>query len=156
MVFSYFAEWRSVERSEISHPDFLLNDFPKESMWSHGIYNVVPFRYPSRDEDYAERIEPQCVQRADRYGIKVYLYVNEPRAMPEEFFDSQERKELIGVKGGQGGNLYSLCTSNRIVHDWLRDSFEKVFSSVPGLGGVFTITASENLTNCASHGRHTQ
>ena len=53
-------------------------------------------------------------------------------------------------------SLYSLCTSNRIVHDWLRDSFEKVFSSVPGLGGVFTITASENLTNCASHGRHTQ
>ena len=27
-----------------------------------------------------------------------------------------------------------------------------VFSAVPDLGGVFTITASENLTNCASHG----
>ena len=28
-----------------------------------------------------------------------------------------------------------------------------MFRQVPGLGGVFTITASENLTNCASHGR---
>jgi hypothetical protein len=27
-----------------------------------------------------------------------------------------------------------------------------VFKEVPDLGGVFTITASENLTNCASHG----
>ncbi len=35
---------------------------------------------------------------------------------------------------------------------WLRDALAYVFREVPGLGGVFTITASENLTNCASHG----
>jgi hypothetical protein len=29
-----------------------------------------------------------------------------------------------------------------------------VFEQVPDLGGVFTITASENFTHCASHGNH--
>ena len=29
---------------------------------------------------------------------------------------------------------------------------ESVFRQVPGLAGVFSITASENLTNCVSHG----
>lgn len=165
MAFSYFAEFGDpLKDPEISsYPDFLLKRLSEKginAVWVHTVLRtlVPPSGILPGDEDYAERIGNlnKLVQRADRYGIKVYLYVNEPRAMPEEFFDSQERKELIGVKGGQGGDLYSLCTSNRIVHDWLRDSFEKVFSSVPGLGGVFTITASENLTNCASHGRHTQ
>ncbi|MGI8964744.1 MAG: hypothetical protein ACR2H1_01505, partial [Limisphaerales bacterium] len=33
----------------------------------------------------------------------------------------------------------------------LRGSCEKLFREVPGLGGVFVITASENLSNCYSH-----
>ena len=32
------------------------------------------------------------------------------------------------------------------------DALTHVFRQVPDLGGVYAITASENLTNCASHG----
>jgi len=39
------------------------------------------------------------------------------------------------------------------VRAWLSDALAHVFRSVPGLGGVFTISGSENLTNCASHGQ---
>ena len=42
------------------------------------------------------------------------------------------------------------------IRQWLGDSLEYVFKSVPDLAGVFTITASENLTNCASHGHSDQ
>ena len=35
----------------------------------------------------------------------------------------------------------------------MADSLAYVFREVPELGGVYAITASENLTNCASHGR---
>ena len=43
-----------------------------------------------------------------------------------------------------------MCTSHPEVRRWVRDALEQVFSQVPGLGGIFTITMSENLTNCAS------
>lgn len=160
LVFSYFAEFGDpLKDPEVSsYPDFLLKKLSEKginAVWVHTVLRtLVPPSgiFPGMD-DYADRISNlnKLVKRADKYGIKVYLYVNEPRAMPEDFFNTQEKKDLIGVKGGQGGNLFSLCTSNKMVLDWMRSSFEKVFSSVPGLGGVFTITASENLTSCASH-----
>ena len=58
---------------------------------------------------------------------------------------------MAGVKEG---DFQTLCTSDARVRKWLGDSLAYVFSEVPDLGGVFTITASENLTSCASHGQH--
>jgi hypothetical protein len=63
--------------------------------------------------------------------------------------DPLARPELEGVREGDHA---ALCTSRPEVRRWLSDSLEYVFRQVPDLGGVFTITASENLTNCASHG----
>ncbi len=88
------------------------------------------------------------VRRAARYGIGVYLYLNEPRAMPESFFKT--RPDVAGVREEQHA---ALCTSQPAVRAWMTNALAYVFSNVPGLGGVFTITASENLTSCASHGR---
>ena len=88
------------------------------------------------------------VERAARYGIRVYLYLNEPRAMPESFFAGRE-----GIRGGSEGDSFALCTSVPAVREWLTGALRRVFSAAPGLGGVFTITASENFTNCWSHGR---
>jgi hypothetical protein len=79
----------------------------------------------------------------------VYLYLNEPRSMPAEFF--RGREELAGVSEGDWGT--TLCTSHPAVRRWLGDALAHVFRNVPDLAGVFTITASENLTNCASHGK---
>jgi hypothetical protein len=38
------------------------------------------------------------------------------------------------------------------VREWLAGSLAHLFSNARGLGGIFCITASENLTNCYSHG----
>jgi hypothetical protein len=89
------------------------------------------------------------VKRAKQQGIDVYLYMNEPRAMPKAFFEN--RSEMAGV---QEGDYVAMCTSDPRVRRWIGDSLTYVFREVPDLGGVFTITASENLTNCASHGQH--
>jgi hypothetical protein len=86
------------------------------------------------------------VDRAKQFGIGVYLYMNEPRAMPEAFF--RGRPELAGVREGE---FRTLCTSQPAVRQWMGDALAHLFSHVPRLAGVFTITASENLTNCASH-----
>jgi hypothetical protein len=87
------------------------------------------------------------VARAKKYGIGVYLYMNEPRAMPHPFF--QNRRELAGVKEDE---LTALCTSQPAVRQWMETALTHVFREVPDLDGVYAITGSENLTNCASHG----
>ena len=90
----------------------------------------------------------RLVDRAGKLGIDVYLYMNEPRAMPVSFFAS--RPELAGVREG---DHQTMCTSTPTVRNWLTRALEHVFRNVPKLGGVFTITASENLTSCPSHGQ---
>lgn len=90
------------------------------------------------------------VERAAKFGVGVYLYLNEPRAMPPAFFEN--RPDMAGV---QETELTALCTSHPAVRQWMGDSLAHIFREVPGLGGVYTITASENLTNCASHGAWT-
>jgi len=90
------------------------------------------------------------VARAKKYGVGIYLYMNEPRMMPLDFFKVEGRTDMAGV---QEGNFRAMCTSHPAVRQWMGDALTYVFQQVPDLGGVFTITASENLTNCASHGQ---
>ncbi|MDR0869698.1 MAG: hypothetical protein LBN39_02800 [Planctomycetaceae bacterium] len=67
--------------------------------------------------------------------------------MPNSFFTG-DRAKLAGVPYG---DQTAMCTSTPEVKHWLSDSLLYVFKNVHGLGGIFTITASENRTNCTSH-----
>jgi hypothetical protein len=78
----------------------------------------------------------------------VYLYLNEPRTMPLSFFE--ERPELRGVVVGDHATL---CTSLPEVREYLAAAVAAVCRAAPDLAGIFTITASENVTSCWSHGR---
>ncbi|MCE5249912.1 hypothetical protein LLG96_06800 [bacterium] len=137
------------------YPDGLLRRLSEQGVngvWLHTVLRQLApsVLFPEDSRDCEIRIENlrRLVDRCGRYGIKIYLYMNEPRAMPASFFKGRE--ELMG---GREGDNYALCTSLPEVRQWLRDSLEYVFSRAPGLGGVFTITASENFTSCWSHGR---
>ena len=92
------------------------------------------------------------VERAKKYGIRVYLYMNEPRAMPNAFF--KNRPEIAGVRDVRDakGEYTALCTSHPAVRKWMADALAFIFREVPDLGGIYSITASENLTSCASLG----
>ena len=89
----------------------------------------------------------RLVEKTKKYGIGICLYINEPRAMPPDFF--KERPEMAGVSS-QG--LVTMCTSEPQVRQWMTNSLAHLFREVPDLAGVFTITASENPTNCAYAG----
>ena len=84
--------------------------------------------------------------KARKHGIGVYLYLNEPRAMPLEFF-----KDHPDLKGLVEGDHAALCTSSPAVRKYIADAIESICRAVPDLAGFFTITASENLTNCWAH-----
>ncbi|MCU0916897.1 MAG: alpha-amylase family protein [Planctomycetes bacterium] len=138
------------------YPDGLLqrlSDLGVNGVWLHVVLRqLAPPRtaFPEFGAGHERRIENlrRLVDRAKKHGIDIYLYMNEPRAMEESFF--QDRDDLKGVREG---NFHTLCTSAPEVRQWLADSLTYVFKQVPGLGGVFTITASENLTHCYSHDR---
>ncbi|MBP7937871.1 MAG: hypothetical protein KA354_24795 [Phycisphaerae bacterium] len=127
-----------------------LGNLGVNGVWIHTVLRqLAPSKtFPEFGEGHQTRLANlrKLVERADKYGIKIYLYMNEPRAMPTGFFNSRP-----GLKGVGEGEYFTLCTSVPEVRAWLSDALAHVFERVPGLGGVFTISASENLTHCASH-----
>ena len=67
--------------------------------------------------------------------------------MPLRFFTSQP-----SLKGVVEGDHATLCTSVPEVQAYLASAVERICRAAPELGGFFSISASENLTSCWSHG----
>ncbi len=134
-------------------PDEMLEAYQKlgiNGLWTQGILSQLsefPFD-PRISKGYEARIERmnQLCDRLEKYGIKLFLYINEPRSMPEEFFD--RFPQLKGHVQDEGN--VCLCTSTPEVRDYLRNGIASICRSVPKIGGFFTINRSENLTNCYS------
>ena len=159
MISSYFADYGDpLGDPEIgSFPEGLLQKLAAEgvnAVWMHVVLNTLAKdpKYPEFGVGSEERLAnlKRLVARAAKYGIKVYLYMNEPRCLRTEFFDKAGRDGIRGVTE-EGKGITAMCTSVPETRRWLRDSLATLFSQVKGLGGVFTITMSESLTSCASH-----
>lgn len=123
-----------------------------DAVWLQGLLTrLAPFPWePNLAARWEERLGNlrTLVARAARFGIRVYLYLNEPRSMPLTFFERHP-----GLRGVAAEDQATLCTSIPEVQEWLREAVATICAHVPDLGGFFTITASENLTNCWSHHR---
>lgn len=160
-IYSYFGSYGDPLLGDgvDSYPDGLLArlaDNGVNGVWLHVVLRQLApggTVFPEFGEGHEERLANlrKLVERARRYGIAVYLYMNEPRAMPHGFFAARPQSE-----GVREGDYAAMCTSDPAVTKWLEDALAHVFTQVPHLGGVFTITASENLTHCGSHDRHSQ
>lgn len=142
---------------DASFPDELLSAYAAlgvTGIWTQAVlYTLTPYPFePSLSAGYETRLEGMryLVARLARHGLKLFLYLNEPRAMPLSFFDTHpELKGRVDEKSGYA----CLCVSTPEVQAYLRDASRFLCEHVPGLGGYLTITASENLTNCYSHAR---
>ncbi|NIA13832.1 MAG: hypothetical protein GWP08_07100 [Nitrospiraceae bacterium] len=154
---SYFMLYGDpfLETETEAYPDGYLArlaDSGVSGVWLQAVlYKLSPFPWDEkRSEHWQERLVNlgKLVARAKRHGIGVYLYLNEPRAMPLDFYE--ERPEMKGVVEG---DYAAMCTSNPAVQDYLRSAVSTICKAVPDLAGFFTISGSENLTNCWSH-RH--
>lgn len=154
-LYSYFALYGD----PLLEPD--LDPFPAgylerlaavgvDGIWLQGILRrLAPSRlFPEEGKLADRRLENlrQLVERAAKYGVGVFLYFNEPRAQPLAWFESHP-----ALRGVQERDVAALCTSTDEVRSFLREGTSYIFRKVPELRGIFTITASENLTNCWSH-----
>ena len=158
-IFSYFADYGDplIDPEVKSYPEGLLQRLSAagvNGIWVHTVLRTLAkdAAFPEFGTDCERRIAGlrTLVARGKKVGIDVYLYMNEPRTMHTSFFEAcPEREAMRGVAAG--GGTARLCTSHPEVRRWMSDALASVFTQVPGLGGVFTITASENPTSCASH-----
>ena len=156
-IYSYFAPFGDplLNNQADPFPEGLLArlaDVGVNGVWLHVVLRQLApggEHFPEFGEGHQTRLATlrRFVERAKRYGIGIYLYMNEPRAMPAEFF--QDRPELAGISSR---DLVTMCTSDPRVRQWMAGALSHVFGEVPDLAGVFTITASENPTNCAFAG----
>lgn len=154
--YSYFALYGDplLEKHADPYPEGLLVRLAQagvNGVWLQAVlHKLAPCPWePERSARYAERLKNLrgLVARAKKHGLRIYLYLNEPRAMPEIFFATRPQ-----LKGASEGDHAALCTSEPSVQAFLRNSIATICRAVPDLGGFFSISASENLTNCWSHG----
>lgn len=151
--YSYFAVYGDVLRDADPFPDGMLARLAEagvNGVWLQAVmYKLAPFPWDSSySEGYEKRLDnlATLVGRAKKYGIGVYLYLNEPRSMPVGFFEGREH-----LKGVEEAGYARLCTSVPEVQDYLRTSVARICRAVPDLAGFFTITVGENRTICWSH-----
>ena len=140
-------------------PDGLLQKLSERGVngvWLHALLRdlappTAEFPELGAKSDVRRATLRNLVKRAKKYGIDVYLYMNEPRALPAPFFENRPH-----IRGVAQEKYFAMCASAPETRRWLVDSLAAVFADVPGLGGIFTITGSENLTTCASHMRQSE
>ena len=156
LCYSYFALYGDplLNPSLDPYPDGYLAQLAASgvnAVWLQGLLQklaLFPWD-PERSRDYSTRLKNlrQLAQRAQRHGIRIFLYLNEPRTLSAGIFEKHP-----DLKGVTQGEFSTLCTSQPQVQDYLAASVASICRAVPELGGFFTISASENPTNCWSHG----
>lgn len=146
-----------------THPDSYLKEVSREgfnAVWLHCILrNIVDCSAFPEFGKKKKQIPAlnKLVEKAGKYGLKVYLYFCEPRGFRGEdpFWknnpDVKGQPNKVKDVGNFDGTYFALCSSTQKVKDFLYESSYNLFSKVPGLGGVFMITASEFHTHCYSH-----
>lgn len=156
MGYSYFALCGDplLDATLDPYPDALparLAAAGENAVWLHvELSNLAPLPWLP-DPHIAARLSAlrTLTARAARHGIGIFLYLNEPRALPTASAYFTEHPEVRGV---EEAGYRALCTSDPGIRAALRDAVASLCREVPDLGGIFTITASENFTSCWSHG----
>lgn len=153
IVYSYSMLYGDALMEDDPLPDeqlAMLRSVGINGIWLQGVLSTLSY-YPFCETlctGYEKRRENlnRLIAKCAKYGIRVYLYFNEPRGLSEEKFTP----ETEHLKGSRFLNGYSLCTSRREVQEYLFESVRSLAEAVPDLAGIIAITMSENITNCYS------
>ncbi len=160
MGYSYFALYGDplIDSELDPYPDGYLARLAESgvnAVWLHSVLaRLTPLSW-SPDASIERRRETlrHLVARASTHGIRVFLYLNEPRALGVSSVVFSRFPEWEGVREGE---FVAVCTSVETVRQELRKGIAGLCEAVPDLGGFFSISGSENLTHCWSHGQGAQ
>ncbi len=138
------------ENSEEYLPNGMLREYARQGVngiWLHGMLSALS-PYPFDEtlcKGYKERRTEmkKLIARLSEYGIKLYLYFNEPRALPINKFG-----KYASLMGRTEDRYASLCFEQKAAKEYLYNAIKDLLTEVNGLGGIITITMSENHTHC--------
>lgn len=126
----------------------LLKETGTTGIWISGnLKQLAPLPF---DESYSKDYEINIKKLNDflnhcrKHEIDVYLYLNEPRSLPDVFFVQHEN--LRGNKVYDESFVF--CFAKKQVVDYIYDATKYLVNNVPHLKGIMTITMSENPTHC--------
>lgn len=109
------------------------------------------------DAQRGQRLEGMraIIERGRPHGVGVWLFFNEPLALPRDDPFWQKYPQLQGEPFSHPlvaeRTTSSLCTSTPRVKQFMREAIADLFAALPGLAGIILITASEYHTHCWSH-----
>ena len=139
-----------MEDSEEYMSDVLLENYSAlgvTGVWLHGVLSMLsPYPFDealSKNYTLRRRNLRKLVDRCKKYGIKVYLYLNEPRGLPEHKIG-----KYANLIGHREEGYVALCFERQETRQYLYGAVKDLFSDIKELGGIITITMSENLTHC--------
>lgn len=137
------------------YPDGYLNRLAHDGV--NGLWLTIEFKdicktslTPVTDPDRERRLEKlrRTVAKCRRYGIRVFVFCIEPRAMAPDHPLLQNHPE-VGSKTAPGGSLL-FCPFSEAAQTYLYESMRDIFSQVPDLGGLINISFGERATTCLS------
>ena len=107
------------------------------------------------DAPVRQELMRSLVERCRAHDLKLYIYLNEPRGFPADDRFWSRHPEVRGAAGesvmDDWDRSCAMCTSRPETLSFLEEACADMFASVPGLGGVVCICASEHHTHCYSH-----
>ncbi|OGV38623.1 MAG: hypothetical protein A2020_03615 [Lentisphaerae bacterium GWF2_45_14] len=128
------------------------------AIWVHGLLrNIVKSKVFPEFGKYSSRhlkSMNELIERAAKYGIKVFIYMQPPRAIWKGSAFWKKHGDVAGCveeSPDHDENIIkqvSLCTSTDKVKKYLKASSAELAKKLPGLGGVILITASEYPSHC--------
>lgn len=145
--YRWLSGWE-LEQDKDFYPDEYLNKIAHAGMngiWVAGLFSrmlasrVLPELGPPVHR--LERLQ-RLVKKAERYGIKVWLFCIEPRSLPPDHPVFPAHPEIRGARGE------CLCVSTPLVQKYIREMMRELFSSVPDLAGIINIYNGERMTTC--------
>ncbi len=156
--YSNFYVDETLHAAEVYTQDYLkeLAEAGFNAVWLHAyLRDVAPTKiFPELATNSAAHLRSlrTVIRRAERVGIRLFLYMQPPMSMPASAAFWQKHPEARGVTEGKGDRQFSaMCTSEPRVRAFLHQAAETLSRRLPGLGGAILITASEYLAHCYSH-----
>jgi hypothetical protein len=155
-----FGSGWELNRHENFYPDEYLNALAHcriNAIWVAGLFREMlksqTLPELTRDADERALVKlSELTRRASRYGIKVFLFCMEPRALPIQHSLWSTYPELLGTTSGgdKKSEVGTLCFEHHLVQSYMRESLTRLWEFVPELGGLIQIFAGERATSCRS------
>ena len=156
--YSNFYKDETLDAAKVYTSDYLreLADAGFNAIWIRAILReIVPSRvfpeFGRRSADYLRSLRA-VIRRGERMGVRVFLYMQEPRGFLADARFWRRHPEAEGATYRYWGNdVSAMCTSEPSVRAFLREGAATLSRKLPGLGGAILITASEHVSHCYSH-----